>query len=240
MLRFFAKAGEITAAQEALDFLAAGGMARKHVASVLFWYTDPDSAYLQDRITKLAKTHVPMLGAIQRELWDCHRSLAQSDEDRMTAPSPWPVDVIDEVAEEMLEASAMAGNLADKLRAFTSAKGKLRNEEVIVSLCLEVQALTGKPHWTDIAYLLEAAWRTRGRREVWNEDRLRKLFNRYRESYPRAFIALKERAAAMKGEAHPKPEAKMSRSTRNRRKAEPRAKIKREFWTEPKTKVVRG
>jgi hypothetical protein len=211
-------------ARDALDFLIAGGMIRKHVASVLFWYTRPVSAYYQSRISTLAKQHVPMLEAIQKELWACQLALGQDDEDRATAPTSWPVAHIDEVAEVMMEASVFASDLADKLRPFTSAKGKLRNEEVIVSLCLEVRAITGKPHWTDIAYLLEAAWKARQKRQMWDQDRLRKVFNRYRESYPTQFNALEQRTEGMKDKTRPQRNGKLGRSTRNRRKSQPKSR----------------
>jgi hypothetical protein len=218
--RFFEVVQQDTHARDALEFLVTGGMARERVASVLFWYTDPVSAYYQSRISTLAKQHVPMLEAIQKELWACQRALGQDDEDRMTAPSSWPVAQIDCVAEVMLEASVYAADLADKLRPFSSAKGKLRYEEVIVSFCLEVRAVTGKPHWADIAYLLEAAWKTRQKRQTWDQDRLRKVFNRYRESYPTQFKALKERADRIKDLGHQKLSGKAARSTRNRRLAQ--------------------
>src|ERR1700761_7135740 len=86
MPRFFEVVQQDTYARDALDFLVAGGMDREHVASVLFWYTCPDSAYYQSRISTMAKQHVPMLEAIQKELWACHLALAQDDEDRHTAP----------------------------------------------------------------------------------------------------------------------------------------------------------
>jgi hypothetical protein len=99
ILRFFEVVQQDTYARDALDFLVTGGMAREHVASVLFWYTDPVSAYYQSRISTLAKRHVPMLETIQKELWACQLALGQDDEDRMTAPSSWPVAQIDGVAE---------------------------------------------------------------------------------------------------------------------------------------------
>jgi hypothetical protein len=209
-------------ARDALDFLVVGGMIREHVASILFWYTDPLSAHEQTRITALAKSYVRMLDALQKKLWDCQRSLGQSEVDRMTPPSSWPVDHIDEVAEVMMEASVFVSDLADKLRPFSSAKGKLRNEEVLVSLCLEVRAVTGMPHWIDIAFLLEAAWETRGERQMWDQDSLRKVFNRYRESYPPQFNALKERADGMKDLGRPQLNGKTARSKRNRRLAQPK------------------
>jgi hypothetical protein len=176
-----------------------------------------------------------MLEAIQKELWACQLGLGQDDEDRMTAPSSWPVAQIDGVAEVMLEASAVAADLADKLRPFSSAKGKLRYEEVIVSLCLEVRAITGKPHWTDIAYLLEAAWKTRQKRQMWDKDRLRKVFNRYRESYPTQFKALEERADGMKDKARPQPNGRLARSTRNRRQAQPKSHaVVTHIWHKPR------
>ena len=221
--RFFEVVQQDTYARDALDFLVAGGMAREHVASVLFWYTDPVSAYYQSRISALAKQHVPRLEAIQKELWACQVALGQDDEDRMTAPSSWPVAQIDGVAEVMLEASVVAADLADKLRPFSSAKGKLRYEEVIVSFCLEVRAITGKPHWADIAYLLEAAWKTRQKRQMWDQDRLRKVFNRYRVSYPLQFKTLEQRADGRKDKARPQPNGRLARSTRNRRKSQPKS-----------------
>jgi hypothetical protein len=100
---------------------------------------------------------------------------------------------------------------------------------VIVSLCLEVRAITGKSHWADIAYLLEAAWKTRQRRQMWDQDRLRKLFNRYQESYPLQFQALKERADGMKDKARSQPNGKLARSTRNRRQSQPKSKAEATF-----------
>jgi hypothetical protein len=235
--RFFDVVQQNTYARDALDFLVAGGMDREHVASVLFWYTDPVSAYDQSRISRLAKQLVPMLESVQKQLWACHNVLDQDDEDRMTAPSSWPVAQIDEVAEVMIDASVYAADLAHRLTSLTSAKGKLRNEEVIVSFCLEVRAITGKPHWADIAYLLEAAWKTRQKRQMWDQDRLRKVFNRYRESYPAQFETRKQRADAMKGTAHPQPNGRLARSTRNRRQAQPKSDalgLPSSTWRDPR------
>jgi hypothetical protein len=235
ILRFFEVVQQDTYARDALDFLVTGGMAREHVASVLFWYTHPVSAYYQSRISTLAKQHVPMLKAIQKELWDGHLALVQDDADRMTAPSSWPVAQIDDVAEAMMEVSVLAADLAHILRPYSSAKGKLRNEEVIVSFCLEVRAITGKPHWADIAYLLEAAWKTRQKRQMWDQDRLRKVFNRYRGSYPTQFNALEERAESMKDKARPQPNGRLARSTRNRRQAQPKSNAVVTYkWREPR------
>jgi hypothetical protein len=111
----------------------------------------------------------------------------------------------------------------------------LRYEEVIVSFCLEVRAITGKPHWTDIAYLLEAAWKTRQKRQMWDKDRLRKVFNRYRESYPVQFNALEERADGMKDKARPQLNGRLARSTRNRRQAQPKSHAVDTYkWHEPR------
>jgi hypothetical protein len=176
-----------------------------------------------------------MLEAIQKELWVGHLALVQVDEDRMIAPSSWPVGHIDKVAKVLLDASVRAADLADRLRSFKSAKGKLRYEEVIVSFCLEVRAITGKPHWADIAYLLEAAWKTRQKRQMWDQDRLRKVFNRYRESYPTQFKALEERADGMKDKARPQPNGRLARSTRNRRQAKPKSNaVVTHIWHGPR------
>jgi hypothetical protein len=223
MLRFFKVVQKDDYARDALAFLVTGGMDRERVASILFWYTDPRSAHLQSRVAALAKLHVKTLDAIQKALWDCQRELSESEIDRMTAPSSWPVDQIAQVAEVMLEASAYAGDLSYKLRPLTSAKGKLRNEEVLVSLCLEVLAVTSDPHWTDIAYLLDSAVATRGEDPSWDEDRLRKVFHRYQKTYPRQFAALKDRAGRMTDESRPEPGGKTSRSTRNNRIAQPKS-----------------
>jgi hypothetical protein len=221
--RFFEVVQRDSYARDALDFLVTGGMDREHVASVLFWYTHPVSTYDQSRMSTQAKQLVPMLEANQKHSWECLLALAQDDEDRVTAPSAWPVAQIDEVAEAMENAWALTADLAHRLRPFCSAKGQLRNEEVIVTLCLEVLAVTGKPRWTDIAYLLEAAWKTRQKRQMWDQDRLRKLFNRYRESYPTQFYALQERADGMKDKGRPQPNGRLARSTRNRRQAQPKS-----------------
>ncbi len=220
--RFFKMVEADSYTRDALAFLVTGGMDRKQIASILFWYTNPRSEYLQRRVSSLAKSHVKMLDAIQKALWDCQQSLDESEVDRMTAPSSWPVKHIEEAAEVMLEASVYAADLAYRLRPLSSAKGKSRNEEVIVSLCLQTRAVTGKPHWMDIASLLKTAWQVRGLRRNWDQDRLRKVFNRYRDSYPPQFRALKAEADGMKDEAGPSV-GQVTRSTRNRRTRQPKS-----------------
>lgn len=224
MPRFFKTVERDTDARDALGFLVAGGMDRQYVADSLFWYTHPASAFYQSHMSTRAKQLVPMLEAIQDPLWTLQLALAQGDEDRITAPSAWPFAEIDEGAEAMMNAWVWATDLAHRLKPFCSAKGKSRNEEVIVRLCLEVDAITGQKHWADIAYLLDAAWRTCGEKPKWDQDGLRKVFARYQKAHPRAFNALREQANRMKGQAPPQRNAKQSRSTRNRRIRQPKSR----------------
>jgi hypothetical protein len=66
-----------------------------------------------------------------------------------------------------------------------SSKGEGISEEWLVHLVDGIEAATGTPHWSDVAYLIEAAYTAHNRRINADRDLVRKRFNRFCENFPR-------------------------------------------------------
>jgi hypothetical protein len=203
-------------AKESLDLLEAEGMRSRTVLQSLYSYTHPLSqkhqlvlrsragklATLLQRVEKLAKK-------VSKEI-ESSRPHFEISLPEWHSPELEAMHALEQVAEQIVP-------LKEQYDQVSSLRGKRRDESQLVCLCLVVQAITGRPHWADLAYLLEAAFLAHGHSEDWDEDSLRKIVVRFRKAHPILYDDM--RVLSRFHHSPPVPQDSAKRSTRNRRAA---------------------
>jgi hypothetical protein len=116
------------------------------------------------------------------------------------------------------DAAANLEPLLQHYKAISSQKGKARNEEILVYLCLSIEVITGRPHWEDLAYLLEVAFESHGQSEDWDEDAVRKIVSRFERGLPHIYSSMREFLESAHPTKRTPAHSVVSRSTRNRRR----------------------
>jgi hypothetical protein len=218
-------------APRSLELLESGGMPRRVLLSFLHDYTDPQSvrrgrvkrAWAAELAKRLMKTSNLMQDTAERlegadgvfNLWD-------------TAFQAYDEAGVVETLKSAVERLKL---LQQHYHRISTQRGKARDEESLVYLCLKVDAITGRRNWENLAYLLEVAFEAQGHSEDWNEDALRKIVARFKRSHPKVYDSMKDFIISTV-QQRPQP-ASVTRSTRNRRFSERKP-------SEPVTALLHG
>jgi len=207
-------------AAQSLEILEAEGVRRAVLLDFLYRYSTPDSVRQQRSLRKWAGETAKLLGKAEKLMINAADALESAIEDiQMGFPMALQSHGEAATVRSLRTAMEQTGKLRRHYKRISSQKGKARNEELLVYLCLLVEGITGRLHWEDLAYLLEAASFIHGESEEWDEDALRKIVGRFQKAHPEVYADLREfLVESRRGLPKPVP---VKRSTRTRRRAEP-------------------
>ncbi len=90
-----------------------------------------------------------------------------------------------------------------------SAKSAGRDEESLVTLAMTVEGRTGAKHRRELGLLLQVAAEADGRRFPADEGTIRKIFDRFRESYPVMYHAIQDFYAPESGKRPKRPKGRV-------------------------------
>jgi hypothetical protein len=209
-------------AEESLRLLASNGVDRHVLIDLLGWYTSPGVQQDLGTIRAWAGTTAAKLLKVQKLARKLAKELAGVLPDfEIYGLTAWQSSKELAAIHSLRSAAESADDLRKHYKEISSRRGKGRNEEILVHLCLTVEAQTGTQHWSDIAYLLEVAFAVRGNIEDWTPDSLRKIVERFERTCPKVYKGMRS-CIFEQYSARPKPSCVIKRSTRNRRtKARP-------------------
>jgi hypothetical protein len=163
---------ESPSAQKSLHILLSHGVNRHVLLDFLQWYTRTNLQPLRTWAGAMAR-ELSKVQLLSRRLADrLEKGLPAFEMGGLTA---WQSSRETVAIESLRHTAEYAEDLGKHYKEISNLKGKARNEEILVHLSLTVEAQTGTPHWSDLAYLLEVAFAIRGDdRELWDQDRVRK------------------------------------------------------------------
>ena len=213
----FAKvAKQHPAAKESIALLKAEGLDADVLIGMLYYCTNTRSVQSLRRIRKWAGGMAQLMAETEESLKGTADQLEKNFEDFwLAAPTPWQVYSEPRMIAKLRSVASELPALYEHYKQLSSQRGESRDEEGLVRLCLYVEASTGRPHWSDIAYLLEVAYLAHRVREEWNEGKLRKIVLRYERTYPIYYRQLSNYIFEAHGQSQ--PAAPVTRSRRNRR-----------------------
>ena len=214
--KFMTVLSQHPSALESLDNLEAEGMKRHVVISLLGSYSHPESVTSLRAFRKRAGETAKLLTRTETLMTKSANRLESVIED-IYEGLPSSLQSYNEVStlRSLRAAIGETSRLRQHFRQTSSKKGKSRDEELLVRLCLSVEGVTGRRHWEDLAYLLDAAFSAHGEHEDWDEDRLRKIIKRFQKSNPKVYAGMRAfHVDRYRDKSKPTP---VKRSTRNRR-----------------------
>jgi hypothetical protein len=173
-------------AEESVTRLQREGMDTRVLIGFLYDYTHPDSISMTMQKRRSAREMMKRIPKVQQNLKDAAETLQAI----LPLMSEQTVFVsFHSAIHTMRDIALQLAPLCKEVKKVSSQRGKGRNDEILVFLCLDIQAITGRPHWGDLAYLLEVASELHGKPEDWDADKVRGIFKRFRSSYPKTFQA---------------------------------------------------
>lgn len=211
--KFDARLRESPSAQESLRILLSHGLDRPVLVDFLGWYTNASLQSLRTWAGAMARK-LSRVQSLSRKLAD---ELDEGVPDfQMGGLTAWQISKEFVAIESLRRVSESTDDLGKHYKEISNSKGKGMNEEILVHLCLQVEAQTGSSHWSDIAYLLEVAFAAQGKMEHWDPDRLRNIVARFKKSCPKVYRGMRSFIFEQHS-SRPKPFSAIRRSTRNRR-----------------------
>jgi hypothetical protein len=203
-------------ATQSFENLKGEGFKEAALVRFLYEYSHPSSVKAQRATRKWAAALAKQLAKTEKLMRKSADDL-ESCIDRVELGFATQLQTFSEkpTVHTLRTAAECVGNLREHYKRVSSQKGKARDEEQLVYLCLLVEGATGRPHWEDLAYLLDAAFAAHGENEDWDEDALRKVVTRFRKQHPKAYADMRNFLVdSRQGEAKP---TALKRSTRTRR-----------------------
>jgi hypothetical protein len=230
---FHAKAKEHHGAIESLRLLAAEGMDNRNVLECLYHYSHPVSVKRLRALRKWAGDMAKQMAKSEKAVRQTADELAGELPYFQMSQTAWQTYTEAGTIESLLNAAECLAKLGKHYQKISSQKGKARDEETLVYLSLKIQAITGRPHWGDLAYLLEVAFQTHGQYMEWDKDSVRKAVQRYKKSHPSVYDNMRDFMIELPAD---KPSIAVTRSTRNRRIAQTKTTAPRSRYIGPKLK----
>jgi len=204
--------------KESLGLLEAEGVPSRTVLHFLYSYTHPQSRQHQGALRQRARKLARLLQKVGKLAETASKEVESSRPHFELGPMEWQL-YLESAAVHILNAAAKdIAPLRQHYHQISSVRGKLRDEGELVYLCLLIEDITGRPHWEDLAYLLEAAFLVHGVSEDWNEDAVRKIVKRFRKDHPKLYVDMADFVRS--SHEDPSQRSPARRSTRNRRIAE--------------------
>jgi hypothetical protein len=213
--KFIAQLSSHRETAESLRLLRAANMPEGEMLWFVYEYTDPLAVRRQRSLRTKARELADRLikaGELMKQSMAAVSSLVS---DVRLAGTPWESHLEAPAAETLRSAVGHTHRLAEHYKRMSSQKGEARNEEVLVYLCLLIEARTDRPHWLDIANLLELGFLAHGHSESWDADKLRKIVKRFRSDYPEVYKEMRDFILREHGPSE--QTTTPGRSTRNRR-----------------------
>jgi len=205
-------------ASESLKNLEGEGIKRRVLLSFLYDYSHPSSVKAQRALRKWAAGAAKRLEKTEKQM---SRSAGELEAvlDDINMGFPTALQSLSEVStiNALKAAAERVRSLSKHYQRISSQRGKARNEERLVYLCLLVEGITGRAHWEDLAYLLDVAFATHGENEDWDEDAVRKVVARFQKAHPDFYAEL--RAYLVDQHREKAKPAALKRSTVTRRAA---------------------
>jgi hypothetical protein len=157
--RFLGILREHLAVRQSMDNLEAEGIKRPVLMSLLHSYSDPESVRAQRSFRRRAGETAKLLTRTETLMTKSANRLEGVIEDiHMGLPSSVQSYNESSTLRSLRAAIGETSRLRKHFKRTSSKKGKSRDEELLVRLCLSVEGVTGRRHWEDLAYLLDAAF----------------------------------------------------------------------------------
>jgi hypothetical protein len=216
--RFLANTKLNPYADESLSLLRHEGIDVDALIRTLYDYTHPRSVSHLRAVRKWAGDMSKMLATAQKVAGQTLGMLSADLPNIHLAQTAFESLYENQALQALEDAATLLEPLLKHYKTISSQRGKARNEEILVYLCLRIEVHTGRPHWEDLAYLLEAAFEAHGQSEEWDEDAVRKIVTRFEKAQSHIYNSMREFLEL----SHPTKipaRSPVSRSTRNRRVA---------------------
>ncbi len=215
-MRFTALLREHPHAKMSLENIEAEGVSRNDLLRFLEYYVHPGLTKFRRSLRDWAKTTARMLAKAEASMKELAERIDSELSERWTWPANWQSSAEAQTATSLKTAATYCSNLRQHYHAISSQRGKARDEEALVAFCLSVEAIAGRPHWEDIANLLEVAFLVDGQVIYWDADSLRKIINRFKKSNKSLYDEM--HGNAFSNQPQPSNHSSTKRSTRNRRR----------------------
>jgi hypothetical protein len=194
------------------------------VIQTLYDYTHPRSVHYLRAVRKWAGDMSKMLAKTQKVAGQTLGMLSADLPNIHLAQTAFESLHENQALQALEDAATLLEPLLQHYKTISSQRGKARNEEILVYLCLRIEVITGRSHWEDLAYLLEAAFDAHGQSEHWDEDAVRKIVTRFENAQPHIYNSMREFLESAHGGKWTPPHSPVSRSTRNRRATQPKGR----------------
>jgi hypothetical protein len=220
--RFFKYLRNAPQARQALERLESEGCNRR---TLLWWLHSYITSPQHVERRRQAARRAP------KEITSCLKHLQKTSERLSTLSLPHLGDLskaevtthaaayeIHALVESLAKGQKPLSLIRDEYARLGSARGAGRDEYHFITFCLSIQGLTGKKHYGEIAYLLEAAAEANRRKLPADPDLVRKIVTRFRQQYPRVYKSVEEFYTSPEWAKRPafKPKV-LSRKKRRRR-----------------------
>lgn len=171
--------------EQALSSLEGAGIDRRTLLYFLHRYSDPSSIKHQRALRRRAgRAAVPLMKLV-RDMRRAADEIASAAADLAARPGALQSYEESSVIDGLRMAADRVDDLSKRYKRFSSQKGKARDDEALVFLCLKIKAKTGRAHLEDLAYLLDIAFSVSGNDDQeWDEDSLAAVVKRYKKSWP--------------------------------------------------------
>lgn len=217
--KFAAALKSIPNAAESLRLLEKDRVNSCTLISFLYEYTHPDSVKRQRALRAWARGTVRLLAKSEKLMVDAVNRLSARPGLPISGETGFETDAL----RSYDAAIQNTHRLIEHYRRLSSQKGKARNNELLVMMCLVIEAASGRSHWSDIACLLEASFLSHGKNEDWDADSVRSVVRRFKQDRPIIYREWRDLIVVSplgsKPQGNP-PRSIAKRSTRNRRIAE--------------------
>ena len=190
--KFSAHLRENPKAASSLRSLEKAGIPRAWLLEMLFEYAAPKRRQSEQQLSReVALRSIRKIDAVLRVLG---KAAAELDNFSKETNIPcWVKDPKEGQHRKLRERLAIYSVSLQEVRLentkLASNKGELVSEELLAVMVIAIEALTDRPHWSDLAYLIEAAHAAHDRWLQVDTDYVRKRFKRFNTNFPRRCLA---------------------------------------------------